>query len=202
MTILEWLTELQAIAQTGLAYSEDVYDTERYQRLLEMSSEMTAGKYNLPADKVSFAFMQDKGYVTPKMDVRAFVMENEKVLLVKESSDGLWSLPGGWVDVNESAAESIVREVKEESGYDVKAVKLLALWDKRKHAHPLHWPHVYKSVFHCEKFGGEPTLSHEVLDINFFALDNLPDLSLDRITAKQILKLKTLLPMDKMTDFD
>ena len=199
---LKWISEIQAIAQSGLTYTSNEFDKERYLRLQDLSAELAAHCTDLPMDEVANIFSLEKGYATPKIDVRAFILRSNKILLVKERVDNLWTLPGGWADVNESPSEAVIRETKEETGYDISAVKLLALWDKLKHDHPLQWPHVYKCFFHCEILSGEPTSSMEIIEQNFFDLSHLPALSLPRVTEKQIHRLYELIKNQEPTQFD
>ena len=186
-----WVRRLQAIAQSGLTYAKDPYDVERYQQIRRIAAEIAASRSRTTADSVAALFSEESGYATPKLDIRAVVLdEEEKVLLVREREDGLWTLPGGWVDVGESPSESVEREVKEESGYAVRAVKLLALWDRDKHPHPPMPFHVYKLYFRCELSGGSPlAASTETDGVGFFSKDALPELSLGRVLPRQIEKL-------------
>lgn len=187
----EWLktiNEIQAIAQNGLAYCSNDFDRERYMQLRDIAARLTA----MGSDKVgdiAHLFSFETGYATPKLDVRAFIVKNDKVLLVQEKSDGLWTLPGGWIDVNESPSESVIRETREETGYGVRVIRLMALWDKLKHDHPPQWPHAYKCFFHCEIESGEAQANNEIAEVGFFARDKLPPLSIHRVTEKQILRL-------------
>lgn len=200
--LLKWINEMQATAQTGIAYTKDPYDKERYQKLLDLSGEIASVMSGFEPEKVQKMFQYDKGYATPKLDVRAFITHGEEVLFVKERSEGLWALPGGWVDVGESATEAIIREVKEETGYDVRVIRLLALWDKLKHDHPPQWPHAHKCFFHCEINSGDSKLSHEIAEVCMFKLDSLPPLSSDRVTQTQLLKLNKILIGALPTSFD
>lgn len=188
---LEWTRRLQAIAQSGLAYAEDPYDMERYEQIRRIAAEIAASRSGTVADGIDALFSEGSGYATPKVDIRAVVLDEEgAVLLVREKEDGLWTLPGGWVDVGESPSESVEREVKEESGYEVRAVRLLALWDRDKHPHPPIAFHVYKVVFQCELLSGDPLVaSTETEGVGFFFKDALPELSLDRVTPQQIDRL-------------
>lgn len=170
----DWIAlsrELKSIAEAGLRYSESPYDRERYERLHELSS--------LPMTVAApdFKWPQEFGYATPKVDVRAAVIdENDHMLLVQEASTGEWTLPGGWADLNVSPAENAVKEVREESGMDVEVVKLIACWDKDKQGHPRQPEHVYKLVFLCRIIGGKLATSHETTGADFFAADDLPTL--------------------------
>lgn len=189
LPLLDWMTEIQAIAQNGLAYCTNEFDIERYIRLRELAAEMAAAGTGDAAPGITDMFALEKGYATPKIDVRSFVLQDNKLLLVKERADGLWTLPGGWADINESPAENVARETKEESGFEVSVLRLLALWDKSRHDHPIQWPYIYKLFFHCEITGGEGAANLEISDIDFFALDDLPPLSTPRVTKIQIERL-------------
>lgn len=199
---LKLIAEIQAISQSGLTFTKNEFDIERYERLTEISAELAASCTNKDANEIKQIFSLEKGYATPKVDVRAFVLKDDKVLLVKERSDGLWTLPGGFADVTETPSQAVIRETKEESGYDVKAVKLLALWDKFKHNHPLHWPHIYKCFFHCEYISGAAKANIEISAVDFFPIDNIPALSTPRVTEKQLHDLYKLVYTSEPTKFD
>jgi ADP-ribose pyrophosphatase YjhB (NUDIX family) len=185
---LKWASELQAIAQTGLTFSKDIFDLQRYQAILKISTEIMADHTHASQEQIADLFAKEAGYATPKLDGRGVVFKDHKILLVKERTDGLWSLPGGWIDVYESPSFAVVREIWEESGFETRALKLLALYDKKQHAHPLEWPHAYKIFFLCELIGGEARTSDETTAVEFFARDNLPELSINRVTEAQILR--------------
>lgn len=200
---LIWLSQLQAIAQNGITYGENHFDIERYEQLRQLTAELATQLSDISAIKIEHMFAREYGYATPKLDVRAAIFRNNKILLVQEAADGKWSLPGGWADVGISAAETAVKEAREESGYEVKAVKLLALYDKLKHPHPPEFPHAYRAIFLCEIVGGSPCKSAETLDCQFFGLDELPELSVNRVTYSQIVRLfEHLKHSDWPTDFD
>jgi ADP-ribose pyrophosphatase YjhB (NUDIX family) len=199
---LKWISEVHAIAQNGLAYTKNEFDEERYLRLREMASELTANCSENSLEEIKHIFSLEEGYATPKIDVRAFIIKDKKLLLVKERSDGLWTLPGGWADINESPSESVIRETKEETGFDVSAVRLLVLWDKLKHDHPPQWPHTYKCFFHCEIIAGEAKENLEISQISFFDIKNLPPLSMHRVTEKQLLRLHDTIFTSDKTLFD
>lgn len=183
---LRWAQQLQALAQTGLAYTDSPFDQERYEIIQHIAAEIIASHTPHDPAAIHAALVLNHGPATPKVDVRGVVIRDGRVLLVKERSDGRWTLPGGWADVNETAAEAVVREVREESGYETRAVKLLALYDRNKHDHPpLLW-HTYKVFFACELIGGQPTTSIETDGAEFYAVDALPELSTGRATAVQI----------------
>jgi ADP-ribose pyrophosphatase YjhB (NUDIX family) len=203
----EWLTharELQAIAQIGLAYTKDRFDVERYERIRTIAAAIMASGSESEVEKVLHLFRQDIGYATPKVDVRGAVFRGGRILLVREVSDGKWTLPGGWADVNQSAAECVVRETREESGFLVRAAKLAAVWDRRRHGHDTRHPHsIYKMFFICNIIGGEPQSGAETSGVEFFAENDLPDLSLDRVTARQIDRMfEHWRRPDLPTDFD
>lgn len=202
MALSKCISEIHAIAQTGLTYTNDAYDKERYLRLLDIAADMTASAANIGSEAVKAIFEIDKGYATPKLDVRAFILKDGEIVLVKERQKNLWTLPGGWVDVGESPADAVIREVKEESGYDVKVVRLLALWDKLKHDHPLQWPHVIKCFFLCDIKGGEPIENLEIAEIGTFKLDNLPPLSTHLVTYTQLQKLHGLIEKRLPASYD
>ena len=177
---------IQAIGQTGLTYALNPHDVERYRELSAIAASMIAGPEPENIVLAKRLFASDHGYATPKVDVRAAVLRNDRLLLVRELDDGGWTLPGGWAEVGQSPAESVEREVREESGYIVKAVKLLACWDRNKHPHPSIPFHAYKLVFRCELLGGVPNTSSETTEVGFFAEDQIPALSVTRTLPEQI----------------
>jgi ADP-ribose pyrophosphatase YjhB (NUDIX family) len=184
---LSWTKRLQAIAQTGLTFTRDQYDRERYEELHTIAAEMMAAGSGMPdSEKILDLFRGEYGYATPKIEVRGAVVREGLILLVREREDGGWTMPGGWADVGESPTEMVVREVKEESGFDVVPRKLAALFDRNKHPHPPIATHAYKLYFLCELIGGEATPSFETPEVAFFPRHELPPLSAPRITAYQI----------------
>jgi ADP-ribose pyrophosphatase YjhB (NUDIX family) len=180
--LLDWARRLQAIAQTGVAYTEpSEYDRERYSQIRRIAAEMLAA--NGDVDEVDAQLALESGHATPKLDVRGVVFRAESILLVRERSNGKWTLPGGWVDVGESPSEAVVREVREESGYATRAVKLLALYDRDKHPHPPHPWHIWKACFLCQLVDGiQHNVDAEISQARFFARDALPELDATRIT--------------------
>jgi ADP-ribose pyrophosphatase YjhB (NUDIX family) len=170
--LLDWARRLQAIAQTGVAYEgTQVYDRERYEQVRAIAAEMLASDGD--AASADSILELEVGHATPKLDVRGVVFRDGEILLVRE--DGLWGLPGGWVDVGESASEAAVREVLEESGYETRAVKLLALLDRDRHGYEPHAWHIWKAIVLCELAGAEQRpLESETDDAKFFARDALP----------------------------
>jgi len=184
-----WLAigrELKAIAQIGLTFNRDPYDRERYERIRALAAAVIAAGSGHDARAVLEGFRAESGYATPKVDVRAAAFDAGKILLVREVSDGLWTLPGGWADVNETPSMSAVREVVEESGFEARAVKLAAVYDYRKSNRPRHLDSIYKLFFLCELTGGSARPSIETSDVAFFARHELPELSVGRTTAAQI----------------
>lgn len=183
---LEWAKQIQAISQTGLAYSKDIYDLERFEMLRDLSVDILNAYSDVETEKIRELFAGESGYATPKADVRAVVFRDGKLLLVRERLDGAWALPGGWADVGLSPKEVAVKEVKEESGFDVKAVRLLGVLDKKFHAHPPSPWHVYKMFILYEIAGGEAKSGVETLQVGFFGEDELPELSTERNTEEQL----------------
>lgn len=188
MDILSIARELSAMAQTGLHFTKNPYDRERYERLRHISSEMLKNSSNLTFEDIYEWSKAEFGYATPKVDVRAFIVSEGKILLIREDNDnGRWTLPGGWADVNESPSESIIREVEEESGYRVECKGLLAVLDREKQGHLPPFPyHVYKLFFHCEITGGTAKANRESSQCDFFDVDSLPELSVSRVLEHQI----------------
>ncbi|EPJ83058.1 MULTISPECIES: NUDIX hydrolase N-terminal domain-containing protein [Pseudomonas] len=177
---------LIGIAQTGLAYAKDPYDIERYHQLLETAQTLLVEQPSPLTSQLLKNLVADSGYATPKMDIRAAVFDSERILLVKEVEDGLWSLPGGWADINHSPAQVAAKEVLEETGLRVSPRKLVAFTDRRLHPHPPMLLHVYKAFFLCELSGGTLRPSLETPDVGFFDEHNLPELSTARVTHEQI----------------
>ncbi|MDU0203246.1 NUDIX hydrolase [Paenibacillus sp. MAH-36] len=187
---LQWAKEIQAISQAGLAYGENGYDLERYEALRKISVEMMSHFTDTPIDKVTELFASDTGYQTPKVDIRAVVLKENKVLLVKERADGAWALPGGWADIGYTPSEVAVKETREEAGYQVKPVRLLAILDKKCHAHPPAPNYVYKIFILCELVGGEALeVSLETTEVGFFGEQELPPLSIERNTVEQVKRM-------------
>ena len=200
---LEWVQRLQAIAQTGLTYARDPFDVERYEVVREVAAEMASTHSDADLPHVRDLFAGEVGHATPKVDVRAVVFRGDAILLVRERTEGRWTLPGGWADIGESAGEAVVREAYEESGYRTRAVKLLAAYDRNKHPHSPYPFHTYKLFFQCELVGGSPTHSMETDGVEFFREDELPELSVMRVTAAQIARFfEHLRHPDWPTDFD
>ena len=183
---LDWVQRLQAIAQNGLTFAANAFDMDRYQAVRQIAAEMAVAGSDASIERIRELFFGEEGYATPKVDVRGVVFHENKMLLVKERSDGGWTLPGGWADIGDSPSESVTREIREESGYQTRATKLLAFYDRNKHPHTPFVHHVYKAFFLCELLGGEATTSTETLAVGFFARDEIPPLSIRRVTHSQI----------------
>ncbi|MBN1845463.1 MAG: NUDIX hydrolase [Sedimentisphaerales bacterium] len=203
----QWLIRakrLAALAQNGLAYTRDDYDRQRYEQIRQIAVEWIADASNLTAAELLEIYRREDGYATPKVDVRAVIFRQERILLVRERSDGKWSLPGGWADVGESARQCVQREAAEESGFEVRARKLLAVYDRSLHPHrPAFAFHVYKLFFRCDICGGRAAETLETSAVEFFAEDRLPELSETKITAQQIARMfEHLRHPDWPADFD
>ena len=182
---LKWAMEIQSIAQIGLTYTKDEYDKERYEQLRNIASEMLSYKTDIPVDKVKNLFCNEQGYQTPKLDTRAAIFKDDKILLVHEKN-GFWSLPGGWVDILESIESNTIKEVKEEAGLDVVAKKVIAIQDRNKHNTPIYPYGVCKIFVECEVMGGEFVENIETVEIGYFSIDNLPRLAEEKCTQKQV----------------
>jgi ADP-ribose pyrophosphatase YjhB (NUDIX family) len=185
---LDWAREIQALAQTGLTYSQIDYDIQRYHRLEEIAAEIVASHTTLPQEAILENFRLQPGYATPKIDVRGAVIRDGKVLLVQERSDGGWTMPGGWGDVGEAPSAMVAREVQEESGYEVRVGKLVGVYDaNRVPGVRMEFYHAYKLIFLCNITGGEARPSNETSAVDFFDLGHLPPLSNYR-TSRQMLE--------------
>ena len=173
---LKWAIEIQGLAQSGLAYTTNVYDIERYERLREISAEMIEEKSNLNLEKIKDLFCNETGYQTPKIDTRAAIFKDNKILL-----------PGGWCDVLESVKSNTIKEVKEEAGLDVKATKIIAVQDRNKHNRPIYVYGVCKIFVMCEIIGGEFKENIETTEMKYFALDELPEnFANEKCTKEQV----------------
>ena len=205
-SLLAWAQRLQALAQTGLTYARDPYDIERYEEIRRLAAEMVARPGGTEVAALVENFSRETGYATPKVDVRGAVFdEQDRLLLVKERSDGLWTLPGGWADVGISPSDNVVREIYEEAGFRCRATRLLAVYDRARHGHPPMFHSVYKMFFACEIVGGEAAAggTTETDGVGFYAQGEMPPLSTGRVTAAQIERLfEHHRQPDLPTDFD
>jgi len=205
METKEFLIKLQklvGLSLAGLTYCEDKFDLERYAEMKEISEELISLLTGEKIERVKEFYPDSDGYLTPKVDVRAVVMREGKILLVKENIDGRWSLPGGWADVGITPAENAIKEVREESGFEVKVIRLLAVHDKAKHSPQTSYMYVYKIFFLCEITGGNAVSGTETTGVGFFGENELPPLSEGRNTEEQIIKMINLADKEKEADFD
>jgi ADP-ribose pyrophosphatase YjhB (NUDIX family) len=182
---INWVRRLQSIAQNGRNYCKNEFDLQRYQQVEDVAAEIAARYSDGELKTIKAMFKREAGPATPKIDVRAAVISEDKILLVKERGDG-WTLPGGWADPGESPSEAAVRETQEESGYDVNAVRLIAIYDRDRHGHPPCPFHVYKLIFLCKLVGGSAKTSLETEAADFFREDELPALSESRVLLPQV----------------
>lgn len=182
---LEWAIELQSIAQIGLTYCKDDFDEERYKRIREISADIICHKGEISLDKVENLFCNETGYQTPKLDTRAAIFLDGKILLVKEK-EGAWTLPGGWCDVNLSAKENIMKEVKEETGLDVVVDLIIAVQDRAKHNLPIYAYGICKIFFMCTVIGGSFQKNLETIETKYFTLNELPCLAIEKTNKEQI----------------
>lgn len=199
-----WAQRLQAIAQSGLAYTNNPFDQGRYLEIEAIAAELMAQATDTPVKEVAAIFEAQSGYATPKIDVRGVVFKNEKILLVRELLDGgRWTLPGGWADINEPPSYAVEREVREEAGMIVHACKLAAVFDRNKHGHPAYPFHTYKMFVLCDLIAEATPDPVETADPTFFTLKNLPELSVSRVTAEEIKRMFDHLHDPALpTDFD
>jgi ADP-ribose pyrophosphatase YjhB (NUDIX family) len=188
---LELFRSLHAIARTGLHFCRDQYDRERYEQLEAIAAELLSRGTRLTPDELRREWAAEMGYVTPKVEVRGAVFRpaDDAVLLVRETMDGRWTLPGGWADINDSPSGAVLKEIEQESGFRARIVKLAALYDRNRHDQPRSIFHSWKVFFLCEITGGEPRGSHETDAVEFFPVDALPPLSLGRTTSAQVQRM-------------
>lgn len=185
--ILDWAMKIQSIAQTGLAYCRDEFDRERYTELRELSAEMLAERTELPVGRVRELFCGESGYQTPKLDTRAAIVEDGRILLVRER-DGRWALPGGWCDVDRSVAENTVKEALEETGLTVEAERLIAVQDWRRHNACNYIYGIIKIFVLCRAIGGEFAQNIETTETAYFSAEELPEqLAVEKTSREQVL---------------
>jgi ADP-ribose pyrophosphatase YjhB (NUDIX family) len=200
---LEWAREIQSLSQTGLTYSDNDYNTQRYRCLMDIAAEIVHSHTGLPKQPVLENFLMQPGYATPKVDVRGAVVRDGKILLVQERSDECWCMPGGWADVGELPSEMVAREVWEESGFRVVPRKVVGVYDANRSGVPLEFYHAYKIVFLCDMAGGEARPSDETLAVDFFEFDDLPPLSNERTNERHLAEvLAHLQNHDRPAAFD
>ena len=185
---LSWAIEIQSMAQAGLAYTDNVYDIERYERLRDIAAEMLAEKTGITKDKVKDLFCNETGYQTPKLDTRAAIFQDGKILLVHEAN-GTWSLPGGWCDVLESVKSNTLKEVREETGLEAEAVRIIAVQDRNKHNKPVYAYGVCKVFVLCNVIGGKFEKNIETTEIKYFALEEIPDNLAEEKTSREQIEM-------------
>ena len=183
---LTWARTLQAISQTGLTYAENPFDRERYGKLRALAAEIFAIHTGETPETLDEWFTVQPGYATPKVDVRGACFRDGRVLLVRERSDGLWCLPGGWADVGDVPSEAAAREVREEAGFTCAVRKVIGVFDANRGGEPFSAFHAFKVIFLCDLTGGEPNPDHEILEVGFFARDALPPLSSNRTHPRHL----------------
>ena len=195
---MQLLQRLKAIAEIGLTHADSGYDLERYQESRSIVLELMSGISDQPLQTLENFFLTPDDYPTPKVDVRAFILNEEgQVLMAQESVDSKWTIPGGWADIGETPRESVLKEVREETGLEASVIRLLAIFDKRCHPHPPRPHYVYKLIFHCEVIGGELEAGFDMKGARFFEWNELPDLSEDRILKSQLNHLRELVTHQK-----
>ena len=200
---LEWAREIQQLCQTGLTFSQTNYETERYHRLMEIAAEIVESHTDHPMESLTENFLAQPGYATAKIDVRAAIIRDGKILLVQERMDQKWCMPGGWADVGEIPSEMVAREVIEESGFEVVPKKVIGVYDANRGGIPLEFYHAYKIIFLCEITGGEARASDETMDVGFFSFDDLPPLSSARTNEKHLAEIQAhLKDQDRPAAFD
>jgi ADP-ribose pyrophosphatase YjhB (NUDIX family) len=183
------LRRLYALARTGQSFTRSEFDTERYREIETIAAQLLADGPR-PVERLRKTWPEEPGYLTPKLEVRGAVFRDETVLMVRESLDGLWTLPGGWVDVNEGPSQAIEKEIEQESGFRTRAVKLAALYDRSRHGHGQAPFHSWKAFFLCEILGGEARGSYETESVGFFDPLRLPAMSLGRSTPRQVERMR------------
>lgn len=187
---LEWAREIQQLCQTGLAFTQSDYETQRYERLIQIAAEIVAAHTPEGREALIENFSSQPGYATAKIDVRGAVTRGDKILLVQERRDQRWCMPGGWADVGDLPSAMVAREVWEESGFEVAARKVLAVFDANRGGRPLEFYHAYKIIFLCEITGGEARPSDETMAVDFFSFDDLPPLSLQRTNERHLAEVR------------
>ncbi len=199
---MEWAQEIFSLSQSGLTYSGNEYDIERYKRLQEITAEMIASQSQMEKETVLEGFSMQAGYITPKVDVRGAVVKDGKILLIQERADDCWAMPGGWADLGNSPKSVAEREVWEESGYRVRAEKVIAVIDANR-IEPFEFYHAYKIIFLCTLLEGEPRTSYETLAVDFFDPQQLPPLSVYRTNEDMIKEVFAHIQnSDRATTFD
>lgn len=182
---LNWAVELQSIGQCALQYCNDPYDRERFERIREIGAEILSMQAELPLEKVKELFCSETGYQTPKLDCRAAVFQENRILLVQENN-GLWSLPGGWVDVDQSVGSNLIKEVREEAGLTVTLDRVIAVQDRERHNQPPYAWKICKIFVLCKAEGGSFQENAETLDAAYFSMEEIPELAEEKVTLSQL----------------
>ena len=202
-SVLDLSRRLLALSQTGLHFTAEEYDRERYREIGDIATRLLELQSNVAAEAVRQAWFVEDGYATPKVDVRGAIFRDNRVLLVRERVDGKWTVPGGWADVNDAPSSAILKEIEQESGFTARVLKLAAIYDRNKRNHPAYLFHSWKLFFVCEITGGEARTSYETTAVEFFPLDALPELSTGRSNAEQIRRMhQHYLDPNLPTEFD
>jgi ADP-ribose pyrophosphatase YjhB (NUDIX family) len=203
MPLVDLARRLLALSQAGLHFTPAEYDRERYREIADIATALLAADSGADANRLKTTWFIEEGYATPKIDVRGAIFRDDRALLVRESTDGRWSLPGGWADVNDTPRRAVEKEIEQESGFTAHAAKIAAVYDRNAHGHPAHLFHAWKIFFICDITGGHARTSHETTAVEFFPIDQLPELSTGRTTANQIRRMyEHHLHRDWPTEFD
>ncbi|MCC4214675.1 NUDIX hydrolase N-terminal domain-containing protein [Leeuwenhoekiella parthenopeia] len=201
--LLNQIKKIKSLAEAGLVFNKENYDAERYEELRAISLEMMSILADVKVEQLSDFFLPETDYPTPKVDVRGLILnENKEVLLVKETVDGKWTLPGGWADIGLTPKENVLKEIEEETGFKAEVKRLLAVLDKREYPHPPQTHYVYKLCFLCEIIEGSFDPNFDIGEVGWFDINNLPELSADRILKEQLLNLVAIAKQDKTVYFD
>jgi ADP-ribose pyrophosphatase YjhB (NUDIX family) len=188
-SVLDLSRRLLALSQTGLHFTAEEYDRERYREIGDIATRLLELQSDIAAEAVRLAWFVEDGYATPKVDVRGAIFRDNRVLLVRERVDDKWTVPGGWADVNDTPSSAILKEIEQESGFTARVLKLAAIYDRNKRNNPPYLFHSWKLFFVCEITGGEARTSYETTAVEFFPLDALPELSTGRSTIAQIRRM-------------
>ena len=204
---LDWFEiakRLKTISQAGKFFAKDDYERKRHEDIEAICAQITAHHTHQPVEAVTRVLQQDSGYPAPKVDCRGAAFRDDKVLLVLETADGGWTLPGGWCDQGLTPAQNVAREFWEESGYEVRVLRPLAIYDRDNQGHtPPYIFSIYKLFFLCEITGGAPKTSNETSDIRFFGMDEIPPLSKGRTLERQLHRIYEQYKTGDLTvDFD
>ncbi len=185
--LLTLAKRVQAIAESGLHFTESDWDIDRYNDLEKIAIEMLSLITSTPIETVKIHTTERNGYKTPKVDVRSVIInEDHEILLVKERTDGCWSMPGGWCDIGFTPVEVAEKEAREEAGISCRAERVLAIMDNKRHNYPDDLYYIYKIFIECKAEDYSISTGMETLDVGFFKQDEIPELSTPRNTKDQI----------------